>query len=185
MKAAILVLLLFSSALADGPAGLQAIKNGDYVTAFRELFPLAQAGDSRAQIYIAWFYGDGLGVQRNDEESVTWYRAAAEQGQVAAQVILGITYEKGEKSVQVDHKEAAKWYRLAAEQGNGNAQYFLGYMYSEGPGVPQDYIKAHMWLNLAGANGTAGSIRTTSINLRDLIAGRMTPGQIEEAQRRA
>ncbi|MFN2150265.1 MAG: SEL1-like repeat protein, partial [Anaerolineales bacterium] len=33
------------------------------------------------------------------------------------------------------------------------AQYNLGLMYSKGRGVPQDYVKAHMWLNLAAAQG--------------------------------
>jgi TPR repeat protein len=56
----------------------------------------------------------------------------------------------------------------------------LGYLYSKGLGVLQDYVEAHMWLNLGGVNGDA-----TSIEARDFVAKRMTPGQIAEAQRRA
>jgi hypothetical protein len=89
------------------------------------------------------------------------------------------------KAIQIDHTEAAKWYRLAADQGNTAAQYFIGYDYAQGIGVPQDFTEAHMWLNLAGSNEVADNVQADSIKLRDFIAGRMTPGQIEEAQRRA
>ena len=46
--------------------------------------------------------------------------------------------------------EMAKSYRRAAEQGVAEAQYNLGHMYRMGFGVPQDYVLAHMWYNLAG-----------------------------------
>jgi len=191
MKAAIFAFLLCGSALADEAAGLQAMKSGDYATAFKEFLPLASAGAAGAQAYLGLFYGEGLGVQRDYQESVRWYHAAAEQGQVNAQMILAFIYDGSEnmaayrKTFQVDHTEAVKWYRLAAERGNTAAQYFLGYDYAQGIGVPQDFIEAHMWLNLAGANEAADTVQADSIKLRDFIAGRMTPGQIAEAQRRA
>jgi hypothetical protein len=53
-------------------------------------------------------------------------------------------------------------------------------MYSEGLAFPQGYVQAHMWLNLAGTSGIAMASKE-----RDLIAGKMTPEQIAEAQRRA
>jgi len=53
-------------------------------------------------------------------------------------------------------------------------------MYYKGEGVPQDYVKAHMWVNLAGAKGDEEAIKA-----RDSIAERMTPAQIAEAQKLA
>jgi TPR repeat protein len=53
-------------------------------------------------------------------------------------------------------------------------------MYENGRGVTQDYVLAHMWLDLAGANGDAAAIVE-----RDLLASKMTPNQLAEAQRRA
>ena len=60
------------------------------------------------------------------------------------------------------------------------AQLNLGDMYEKGQGVPQDYVLAHMWLNLAAAQGIeiAGEIR-------NLLAKNMTPAQIAKAQRLA
>jgi TPR repeat protein len=76
-----------------------------------------------------------------------------------------------------DYGEAAKCNRLAAAQGIASAQASLGVMYANGQGVAQDYVRAHMWLNLSGASGDA--LGTTN---RDIIAARMTPQQIAEAQ---
>jgi TPR repeat protein len=53
-------------------------------------------------------------------------------------------------------------------------------MYFQGQGVPQDYIIAHQWANLAAARGAENAVE-----LRDGIAAKMTPAQIAEAQRLA
>jgi hypothetical protein len=51
---------------------------------------------------------------------------------------------------------------------------------SNGIGVPQDYKFAHMWFNLAAANGDK-----EAIEVRDVIAGEMTREDINEAQQMA
>ena len=53
-------------------------------------------------------------------------------------------------------------------------------MYDNGQGVPQDYVQAHMWFNLAAAQGNKLATKN-----RDRIARRMTPTQLAEAQRLA
>lgn len=73
-----------------------------------------------------------------------------------------------------------KWFRRAAEQGLAVAQYNLGVMYGRGLGVPQDDVQAHMWFNLAAARGNE-----TAEKLREEVAARMTPAQIDEGQRLA
>ncbi len=57
-------------------------------------------------------------------------------------------------------------------------------MYERGRGVPQDFIQAHMWFNLA-ASRSSGETRDKSAEIRDFLAARMTPDQIAEAQRLA
>ena len=56
----------------------------------------------------------------------------------------------------------------------------LGLMYEQGKGVPQDYVLAYMWLNLSAAQG-----QETAVKVRDIVAGKMTPEQLAEAQRLA
>jgi TPR repeat protein len=41
------------------------------------------------------------------------------------------------------------WYWAAAERGFSDAQFNLGLMCRGGKGVPQDYVTADMWFNLA------------------------------------
>lgn len=53
-------------------------------------------------------------------------------------------------------------------------------MYSYGNGVPQDFVRAHMWFNLGAVLGDADAVK-----YRDLAAKRMTPPQIAEAQKMA
>ena len=45
------------------------------------------------------------------------------------------------------------WFQRAAEQGHPVAKLYLGVMYAEGRGVPQDYVRAHMWYSLSAAQG--------------------------------
>ena len=72
------------------------------------------------------------------------------------------------------------WDRKAADQGNAPARYNLGRMYAQGLGVAQDKSLAHMWLNLAAAQGLEAAR-----SARDNLAANMTPDQIAEAQRLA
>jgi len=79
-----------------------------------------------------------------------------------------------------DYTSALRLIRPLAEQGDANAQYNLGVFYDNGLGVPQDKVRAYMWFNLSAAQGREGAAA-----FRDLIARRMTPVQIAEAQKLA
>jgi uncharacterized protein len=78
--------------------------------------------------------------------------------------------------VPQDYKEAIKWYKLSAEQENTEAQFNLGNMYL----IIQDYVQAHKWFNIAGANGVDSGREN-----RNITEERMTPKDIFEAQKLA
>ena len=107
------------------------------------------------------------------------FRKVADQGSAGAQFNLGLMYADGQ-GVPQDYQEAVKWFRKAAEQGDADAQHNLGALYVKGQGVPQDYILAHMWINLSAAQSNEKAIKN-----RDIVASKMTPAQIAEAQRLA
>jgi len=71
--------------------------------------------------------------------------------------------------------------RTQAEQGHASAQFLLGDMYRDGNDVPQNFVLAHMWYNLA-ASRTTGEARENAVAGRDKVAGRMTAEQVTEAQ---
>ncbi len=79
-----------------------------------------------------------------------------------------------------DYAVALSELRPLAEQGHASAQLALGVMYTNGEGVEQDYIQAHMWLNLAASQGEEGAIR-----YRDRVASLMTAEPIAEAEKLA
>ena len=74
--------------------------------------------------------------------------------------------------------------RACAEAGGTEAQNNLGVMYGTGAGVPQDYVQADMWFNVAVAQ-SSGEDRDWRVRNRDIIAAKMTAEQIAEAQRLA
>ena len=90
-----------------------------------------------------------------------------------------VAYDRG------DFATANREWRPLAKQGMAEAQYNLGVMYSYGRGVPQDYVQAHMWYNIAASRFTPGADRDNAVENRDIVAERMTPAQISEAQKLA
>ena len=60
-------------------------------------------------------------------------------------------------------------------------------MYLNGHGVPQDYVQAHKWINLAASRFTASETenRDKAVKNRDIVAAKMTLAQIAEAQKLA
>ena len=76
----------------------------------------------------------------------------AEQGNINAQYMLGVQYERGNSGPR-NHKTAVKWYTRAAEQGNAPAQYNLANMYKNGKGVPWNKETAVKWWALAAKHG--------------------------------
>ena len=105
------------------------------------------------------------------------WRELADQGDSSAQFNLGLLYYDG-KGVPQDYTEAANWFRRAAEQDYEKAEHNLGAMYGSGKGVKRDYIQAYKWLNICAGKGDSGCA-----SQRDLIAKKLKPGQVSQAQR--
>ncbi len=78
---------------------------------------------------------------------------------------------------RADYAAARAELEPLAAAGDARAQLLLGRMHAAGQGVLQDYVRAHLLLNLAAASGVDGASVA-----RDELAGRMTPQQIADAQ---
>ena len=140
----------------------------------------AAQGYASAQNNLGLKYNSGRGVIQDYQEAVRWWRLAATQGNARAQVNVGVAYANGEGVAQ-DATEAVRWYRLAAAQGDAGALYNLGAAYAEGEGVAQDVVRAHMWINIA-ASVSSGEAAKKRVEVRNILAERMTPAQLERAQ---
>ena len=71
----------------------------------------AESGKAKAQAKL----GDACLARGDHTNAVLWYRKAAEQGEVEAQISLASCYANG-RGVAKDLPEAARWSRLAATQ---------------------------------------------------------------------
>jgi uncharacterized protein len=109
--------------------------------------------------------------------------ALAQRGDAHAQAMLGFMYANGE-GVPQSYDLAVEWYKRAAEQGDANGQYLLGLMYDKGFGVTADVVIAHKWLSLAAAHAPPHN-RADFQRIRDAVGSKMTPPQLELAQRLA
>jgi hypothetical protein len=112
---------------ARRPARLSAIecriRGGEYIeydradsaSALRVWQPLADQGDSDAQLLVGEIHERGIGTAADAATAAIWYRKAAEQGNIRAQINLGHLYEFG-RGVPQDATAAWSWYRRAAGQ---------------------------------------------------------------------
>jgi TPR repeat protein len=152
--------------------------------------PIQQAGIGLAQtLGIAKGNSDAAYDAYQEGRYATALRLArplAAEGDARAQSVLGLLYYRG-FGVPQDEVEAVKWFRNAADRGDARAQYHLGLFYANGEAGETDNVSAHLWFNLASARFPASEIsyRSAARTNRDLVAEKMTPDQIAEAQKLA
>lgn len=160
--------------------GIEAYKQGDYVTALQIFYPLAKQGKPSAQYLLGSMYLYGQGVAQNDTMAVVWFLKVAKSGEPHSQNYLCKAYTYG-IGTEENPQMAAKWCLKAAYRGDVFAQKVVGLHYETGEGgLPQSYIDAHMWYNLASAQGDE-----EAKSFRIIVEKSMTVEQIIEAQRRA
>lgn len=91
-------------------------------------------------------------------------------------------YHEGQATA-VDHETEMKWFRPAAEAGSGLAQYQLGAGYANAHGLPRDYVRAYMWINLAGTRGYGLGSKGQVAVAKQALAELMSPEDVAKAQK--
>ncbi len=90
-------------------------------------------------------------------------------------------YETGQAAWDTGrHAEAVATWQEAASANDSRAMLALGRAFVHGLGVPQDYVEAHKWLNLAAGLGDADAAAE-----RDALAAEMTGEERAEARKLA
>jgi hypothetical protein len=82
------------------------------------------------------------------DQNLTELKSAAEQGNVSAQVAVGIAYF-------FSHREtvAVDWFRKAAAQGDSDGEYWLGRCFFYGKGVQQNMVQGVQLWKLSANHG--------------------------------
>jgi hypothetical protein len=96
-----------------------ASDRANYSTALKVWLPLAQDGDSKAQVYVGEIYEKGVGSQPDYAQAATWYEKAAGKGDTNALYHSAFLYEQG-LGVNKDPVRALNLYRQAAGLKKGN-----------------------------------------------------------------
>jgi S1-C subfamily serine protease len=104
--------------------GWQAYEAGQYDAALSHWLPLADQGNTDAQLNVGLMYDVGKGVPEDPARAVSWYRQSAERGHAAAQFNLGLMYASG-RGVEQDTGQARFWLAQAAGQGLQEARAML------------------------------------------------------------
>ena len=90
----------------------------------------------------------------NYEKARDLWQKAAGDGDVEAQVLLGMLYADG-KSVNQSFQEAFKWFYQSAKQGYPLAQFYVASCYNAGKGVEKNDSEAFHWYRLSAEQGNA------------------------------
>jgi len=116
----------------------------------------ADSGDVSAISNLGFMYVKGIGIEKNEENGVKWYRKAAGLGHLTSQFNLGVMYAKG-RGVEQNYVESLKWYKMAAEQGDLTAQSTIGMMFAKGIGCEKNNESALHWYQKAASKGDVNS----------------------------
>ena len=169
-----LSLYAIGAASGDFKKGWTAYNSLDYATAKAEWQDLADSGDAKSAYGMGLLYGNGFGVDMNDELALKYYGIAAEQGHSDAAFNLAVMHQNG-WGVPMDEKKANEWYLVAAEKGNTEAQMALGRYFAMDFLDTYDPVEAYKWFSLAERIGDIDAK-----DKRDFIASRMTSEQIAQ-----
>ncbi len=133
----------------DGP-------EADRLAAVACLRERAETGDMVAAFNIGLCCAEGVGVPRDDEQAVAWFRRAARELTVA-QYWYGRMLAEGRGTPQ-DLPAARDLFLRAAEQGLQDAEVVAGEMLANGRGGPRDLPTARVLFDRAAAAGHAGAL---------------------------
>lgn len=144
-----------AASVADGQRAFDA---GRFEDARGIWEPLANRGDTEAQLGLALLHELGRGAPQDAALAYAWYRRAAEAGSATAEFNVAVMFDSG-RGVTRDAAEAGSWYARAAARGHPRAQFNLAQMYDNGDGVPRNPALAEAWYRAAAATLPAAARR--------------------------
>ncbi|HTC25575.1 tetratricopeptide repeat protein [Dyella sp.] len=144
---AALVLGMINTAAADQlEDAAAALHRMDYATAIALWQPLAQQGNSRAEMGMGKLYDSGLGVPKDPAQATVWYQKAANQGDVEGECFVGERYVQGYGGLPHDVSQGLTLMEKAADHGNANCAEQIGELYRNGLfGAPKNPVQAVAW----------------------------------------
>ncbi|WP_265570899.1 SPOR domain-containing protein [Sphingomicrobium nitratireducens] len=192
MGTAALALVMAAPAAATGvKQGIDAWTSGNFAQAVSIWRPLAEKGDADARFNLGQAYRLGRGVETDLGEAQRLFEAAARDGHLDAQAVLGLMlFNNG------DRQAALRWLGRAARRGEPRALLVYGTALYNGEDVPRDVVRAYAYVSRAAAQGLAPAkttlaemdkllpleTRKAGVDLaRDLVADALGKDEVDEA----
>ncbi|HPF47625.1 MAG: sel1 repeat family protein [Alphaproteobacteria bacterium] len=159
MKYLFILLLALSplSAYADIEQAKEAYFIGDYSRAMVEFVPLAEQGDTYAQIKVGQLYENGWGTDINYEKARQWYEKAALADDPLAHVALAKLYGYG-RGVSKNFSRVQSHLLKAADLGYSHAYYILGELHNDDFALGHNDDYALEYYILAAEHNSAASL---------------------------
>ncbi|MDO4223075.1 MAG: tetratricopeptide repeat protein [Acinetobacter sp.] len=142
-------ILGLTSLAANANYGTNNVSSAQYATMdIQSLNQAAKAGNAAAQFYLGSRLQRGQGVQQDNAQAFTWFKAAADQGLASAQLNVGRMYADG-VGVKKDETLARKYFEKAASNGDNRASYNLAVMEEK----KKNFVNAYQWYELSTRDG--------------------------------
>ncbi len=112
---------------------------------------LRRAADQKypaAQSVLAADYENGLVVKKDVGRAISYYEAAAAEGDMGSMIAMARLYERG-RDVPKDAALAFKWSLQAAQAGDPDSQSKVAAAYALGAGTLADPVRAYAWFAIA------------------------------------
>ncbi len=121
-----------------------------------DVWPLVEKSASQgypdAQYELGQRFSDILRGEKDESKAFSWYKKAADQGHIKAQVVIGHGYFFDSSINKKNPELGLKLLKQAAEQGDTEAMTLIGREYYYEHGLPRDIEKAIYWLEKAISN---------------------------------
>ncbi|MGE9292080.1 MAG: hypothetical protein ACQKBW_00575 [Puniceicoccales bacterium] len=138
----------------DYKEATSASNKSDDVRAIKLYSRAAKAGHDSAQYNLGVFYNNGIGVTRDYELALHWYRVSARNGNPSAYNNLGWLTQHGQ-GCEPNLKQAMEYYKAASEMRNDTASINLARAYFKGgKDVPQNIDQAFHYLGITLTQAT-------------------------------
>lgn len=142
------------------PLGMDSLRNAGknfQASDVSDIRRRAQLNDPEALYFlgIMHYYGNAIGVEKNTDQAIRYFKLAADKGHLSAQVNLGMLLIGEPTNVQ-NTAQAITYFTRAAENGDSDAQWCLGRMFYEGRvSRNSDHSRAVHWFSKSADSGNA------------------------------
>jgi TPR repeat protein len=150
----------------------------------QEWFQKAAEKDNKSALHeLGTMYRDGVGVYKDDQKSLDYFKRSAMAGHYASMGALAFAYLEGKGTIR-DYAEAHKWLMKAADEDDKSkwsdvhrVRNALGVLHEYGWGVEKDIVLAYAWYNIA-ASGDFDKAKQNLARVEKAIK----PEELREAQ---